>query len=538
MTTRRSPQQAETQSKKGTLVGLVRDLEGQPVAGAEVTAVLDAFSLASPEFWRMMPIGLDAVASAKSGADGGFRLEVEHGPLYSVTATKDGALSNEARVHVDRPFALTLGANASGPQPNDHRGPARVNRTGTFDAPVQEYRATDEEDEKPAQGRVLGQVVDAKTGNALSDVVFRRAWKDRVLARSDGQGNFSLPWTEKSTKEPVFVFAKGHKITAIPTSAFRSGEDTRFDMRLEPGIGVTGRIVDEDGKPVRDVVLICEDDIVFESTQYGAIAWRTTTDEDGKWSFEELGPGSRYWVRGFTKDTMPIDVAEGRLAADAKASIAVPTFVTGPRSSIEGVVKRRDGTPIVASDAAPAEPPKVHYLRLYDHGPAPVVMAFTPWVPIEPNGSYRIPGLAPGAYELAFWVDADLEVEVRTIRLDAGTAKRDNRIDVEVGPGREYSGKVVDEAGHPIDAVLLRAIPDFENEYMPLVPPGKPDHPGRYLQGNVRVLTKPDGTYLLTRIRSHVAMRLLVQKEGYATKKLLVPSGQEPPKTITLERTR
>lgn len=542
-----SSQRVAQASELGSLIGIVRDAEGRALAGATVSARLDAFSLAAPDFWRMQPIGLATLATGKSDTAGRFRLEVERGPLYAVTAAYEGATSIEARVHVDRPFALTIAAGAPLPlasNPNRHASAPEVNLRTTLDLEVIPFRvgdatnAADEEDERPAKGSVSGRIVAKATGAPISGAVVRRAWQERALAKTDRDGRYTLPFTAKSASEAVIVFARGQRLGLIPPTAFRKGEDTRLDLTLDAGSSVRGRIVDQNGKPARDVVLLCETDVLHDTTQYGSIAWRTTPDADGRWTFGELGPGQRYWIRGITADGMAIDLAEGQFNETARASVEATDFVLGPTSSVFGKVTRADGRPIVEEGATTVEPAKVHYLRVHPHQAAPIVMTFTPSVPIEPDGSWRIPHLAPGHYELAFWIDDKLETEVRTVHLDAKTAKAAPRIDVRIGAGREFAGKVVDEGDKPVDGALLRALPDYANEYMPLVPPGEPEHRGRFVQGNVRVLTRPDGSYLLQRIRSHVGIVLTVAKEGYVTTKLRLTKDELPPASIKLVKQR
>lgn len=497
-------------STMGKLIGLVRNLEGMPVSGATVRVRRDHESLATPDFWRMMPIEMPVLAEVVTDRAGRFEISVPDGPQYAVVASFKGTDSNRVGVYVNRPFGLTIGAKDARPPQDDGRD---------------------------GKGSVSGRVLAKDTGKPIAAAKFRRIWKDKVLTTSDASGAFRIGWFSKSASEPVIVIAPGFAIGLVPSASFREGKNTTVSVSLERGIGVRGRIVDADGKPVEGIDLLCEDDILTEDTQYGSVAWRTKTDENGRWAFEQMKPGSRYWARGITDDGVTIELAEGRFPADATESIEVGDVAIGPTSSVHGRVTRKDGKSIEQAPKAGqvVEDPKVHYLRLWDKRPTGyLVMRNTPWVPLNPNGDYRIPKLAPGKYELAFWISNDLETEVRTVTI--GREPKAHRIDVEIGPGRSFEGYVFDENDKPIDAVLLRAIPDWENDYFPLVPPGELDHLGRFLQGNVRVITKPNGHYLLTRIRSNVPIQLRVAKEGYVSQKIKVPADAPPPDKIVLQK--
>jgi hypothetical protein len=165
----------------------------------------------------------------------------------------------------------------------------------------------------------------------------------------------------------------------------------------------------------------------------------------------------------------------------------------------------------------------------------------TPSYPIDQTGSYRIPSLCPGKYELAFWID-NAEIEVRVV--DAGPGGEqggEQHLDVAIGQGRRFQGKVVDEAGKPVAGALLRAFGWAKDELLPLVPPDNPTgHNGRFLVGNVRVLTRDDGSYRLERIRSHLPIRLTVEKpkDGYRKCTLRVEVDGEPPPVITLVKAK
>lgn len=522
--------------KRAFLRGIVRDFEGRPVAGATVEAKLDADAVASADFWRGMPRDFLAVAGqAKSGQDGRFEIPVEQGPLYSVLANKDGTKSNRARVYANRPFGLTIGAYQGEPSSSD-------------------------EPERKGKGSISGRVLDKETGAPIAGALIRRAWRDEAFTKSDASGRYRVGWTSKigrslKTKEDkiyeaVFVIARGYQITALPSAAIMEGADTTHDVKLERGIGVRGRVVDANGKPVAGLRLVCEDDIFVEdgkgnNVQYGAVTWTRETDENGRWSFEEMHPqppgenmegrGSRYWVRGLTADGLAIELAEGRFGPGAK-SIEIGDVPIGPMSSVRGKVTRKDGKAIEQAPK-PGEmqvPAKVHFIRLFEKPSQPLVMRNTPWVPIDSAGNYRIPRLAPGRYELAYWVSDKLETEVRTVTI--ARQSQEHTIDVEIGAGRSFEGLVLDENDKPIDGALLRAYPDAKDEYFPLVPEGDLKHPGRFLQGNVRVLTKPDGTYLLTRIRSRVPILLVVAKEGYSGRKIRVEADTPPPPRIVLKK--
>jgi len=478
-----------------SLYGVAQDPNGRPVTGAKLAVFPDLELIATNEFWRQAAKPSTPMYRSVTGSDGRFAIAAEPGRVYRVRITKPGFRTFELRAVVGRPFLAQM-------------TPGR-----------DETKAIAASDATTGP-TVSGTITNAE-GKPVTGAVLRKPWDWDTLARTGPDGAYSVAFGKDD--EFFMVFHPGFQVGVIHRPSSENATAKPQDLELAHGYAVTGRLLDEAGKPIAGTRVVIDSDIlVAENHSYSGVPWSTTTDASGRFAFAELAPNGRYFVRTILNDGTPLEFGQGWAK---QAACDLGTYRTGPRTSVAGVAKWKDGRPI--------EFGFVHVLRLYD-GPLSqwFVARETPAYPLV-KGQYRIPGLCPGRYELCFMVE-NAEPEVRLVTAPAKGGKA--RIDVAIGVGRSFQGKVVDLDGKPIAGALLRGLQFGGNDAAPLVPPNKPDHNGRFLVGNVRVLTRKDGTYLLERVRSYVPTRLVVIKQGFKTRTIRVDVGDEPPAEIVLER--
>jgi hypothetical protein len=481
------------------LSGVTLDETGRPLAGVEIEARLDWRRLATNQFWRQAPLPEANASTARSDEQGRFEIAVERGPTYELSLRKPGHRVGRAEAVAGRRLAVKL------------------------------VRGSDEPVFATAPASEPGGVRGLIGGDGLplgEGVIVRLPWEHAPLATTDRRGYYHVPWSEKAAQDLKVVLAPGYRLAALPKESFARPEPATEDVALERGSVITGRIVGGGGQPLTGLLLVVDTDLrVAANSVYSSVPWTVTTGADGGFRIAELGEGDRFWVRALLADGTPLEIGEGRARREP---LDLGTVAAGPTTAVSGTVTGKNG--------ARVDDGRVHVLRLFDHQPVQWLVAHdTPSWPIEPGGRYRIPRLPPGRHELCFWVEG-AEHEIRVV--EAGAGGGELTLDVEVGKGRSFQGRVVDADGKPIDGALLRAFAWGESELAPLVPPGAPDHRGRFLVGNVRVLTRTDGTFLLERIRSHLPIRLTVEKKGFETATLRVEVDGAPPAEIRLERAR
>jgi hypothetical protein len=491
--------------ERAAIVGLTGASAEQPIGGAEIEVHLYAQQLATWDFWRGAPTPPSLVTRGRSDAQGRFGIEVPLGPLYDVRFRK-GELGGRVLVSAGRPFL----------------GPLQKDWPAVED-PLPKHEL--------GQPCLLARFRDRETGELVPGVRVRQPWGTQYLGQSGELGEGAedglvrVASVPKVEEDLLMAFAPGYQILGIPKEHIaapnedgsRTPAERSYELVRSPKLH--GRIVDAQGKPQQGIVVLCETDVLVDKESvYGAVAWWTRTDADGRYVLSGVAPGGRYWVRSLLNAWVPTELGRGRLLENAPegASLDVDlgTLRTGPRFSVAGRV--------TLQGKALAREGRVHVLRL-DSAKIhqKLVTRNTPSYPIDPSGIYRIPALVPGSYELCFWVDG-LEHEVRVVR--APMMGDSVRLDVDMGPGRTISGKVVDKDGKPVGGVLLRALV-WRDEYQVLVPFGDLSHNGRFLVGNVRVLTREDGSFKLERVRSRVPILLLALPEGRPKVEMRIDPG-------------
>ncbi len=481
---------------KGRLFGYAQ-ANGQRLAAVSVEVRPDWKSIASNEFWRLGPTPTQAIATATTARDGTFSIDVEPGPLYEVTFRKRGFKTQRYSVYANRPFLASL-------------------EPGTDPAPVAK---------SPTSGQLTGHILDAKTGHPVAGAVVRGPWSFDALSTAGADGAFTVGLTKEIAEQPLIVLAKGYAIQAIPKSAFSLGKESKREIELVPGSGVEGRIVGADGKAAAGLSVLIDTDVnISDSETYSGVAWLTHTDLTGRYRFAEVPAGSRYWVRTLLPTGTPIELGQGLVTPDV---VRLPTTFTAPLTEVTGRVRWANNAALTQG--------QVHVLRLFSGKiRQPLVLRETPFWPVDGTGAFRIPALAPGRYELAFWADK-AEIAVRVIQVPS---KKPIHFDIQLTHGRSIQSKIVDAQGKPIDAALIRGLPWADDELIPLAPPDHPKgHNGRFMIGNVRVLSRPSGVFQLDRLRTYQPIKLIISKQGYKTRTVRIEVDGAAPKTIRLEKT-
>lgn len=213
----------------------------------------------------------------------------------------------------------------------------------------------------PAAARTLvGTVVAAADGAPLSafTVALLPDWGGNEFPPPDVR-QFTSPdgtfrWPDPPTGlQRVFVHAPGYALCALGGHDFGGGLP-ELRAELVPGLSVRGSVLDAEGNPVPDALVLSEneapiDGLLFSlplSVQNDWLPIQTRTGPDGRFELAHLNPG---------KHTLRAD-APG-FAPSWKERVSLPradetelVFTLGPGGTVEGTVTRADGGPCAGAE--------------------------------------------------------------------------------------------------------------------------------------------------------------------------------------------
>jgi hypothetical protein len=486
LNTRLSAQQIQ-QAAHGFVLGVTGSSPERPVGDVSIEVRRSYAAIATWSYWRGAPLPKAPTIQGRSDKQGRFRIPVAAGYEYEVSFSKPGYKDSKGFVYANRPFLGFMEKGVSGPL-----------REGTQPATAPSTSPSN---------MAHGKLKDAVTGKPIVGAEIREFWGTKSLTHSSKAGEFAVHCTAEQAKNDLLVWAKGYRLSVVPQAAF--GKQGGVEIGLQAGVLLSGQLVDAKGKPQVGRWVVLGTDVPVGETIYGGVVLWTRTDAEGRYGFSALASGWRYWVRTLLPGGTPFEIADGKMPEgpmDLGLATAVPSF------SVEGRVTDPDGKPLLGG--------RVHVLRLFGGKPVQLqVVRTTPSFPIDGQGRFRIPGLAPYSHELCFFLEG-LEHAVRVVKPPEKGAVLP--LSVQMGSGRSLRGVVVDAQDKPVDGALLRGMVWSDQEIAPIVPHGDLSHMGRFIAGNMRVLTRPDGTFLLERLRSQLPLRIICSKKGYKSVKLRV----------------
>ncbi len=400
------------------------------------------------------PAALARVVEEGGAPDGAITglVEDEHGtsvPLVTVILFDASGREIVARRHTDNrghfrfdglaPGEYRLAVHASGSQPFDRAvNPGRrrlrvvlpgaryrgVGRTGT----VQEGRSLPR---GVVAGRILGD-----DAHPLITATVLLATGSNTVGRLFTEGDGAFRFEGLDPEEYVLtVYARGFLPFQLPVLSGRSS----LDVHLDPGPSLAGVVVDaESGRPVEGI------SITALAAEAGAPVVSSTS-----------GPGGTFRLGGLRSERVTLDV--GRHAGDREGRAAeyVPARL-GPFDVgvddlrievarglvIAGRIEDANGHPWLAGATIRLLPVSAAGEIGYDGGRSAAASS---------DGTFRVPGLTPGRYDIQVAPDApELDgVPGAVARLDGVPAGSTDLV-VALGRGLPLDGRLVDESGEAV----------------------------------------------------------------------------------------
>lgn len=317
-----------------------------------------------------------------------------------------------------------------------------------------------------AEGRV---VVTLETGSALTGIVRGADGSGlpgasvrlsvggggtagtRREATTDASGRFELSGIPAAESGRLVAFGPGHAVHVESDVASPDGSPRHVEIDLEPGLALSGTLLDADGDPLGGAPLAIEGQrlVPLGFTMVPKPTWEfwaglstTVTDEAGRFRFEHLYAG------GFTLTARLPDAPSRVTRWELRAGDEDLQLVFG-QGDLSDVLVR--GRVTDARTARPVESFVVTAMRATGTGG---FVGFPRTFEHSPDGRYELTELDVGEWRFTVKADGYARAELATRTLGEGI----HELDAQLVPARELALLVVDSAGLPLEGIPL----DFE----------------------------------------------------------------------------
>jgi hypothetical protein len=267
---------------------------------------------------------------------------------------------------------------------------------------------------EPVSGSVAGVVKDAVTNAPLADVPVS---VDEFRANTDAQGRFAFQRLDPG-RHWISVYEQRRALSAGVYALVNAGQEvTGVEILVKMGGTISGKVVDEDQKPVAGAAVL----LLEKKFEFGQMAYdrelTATTGDDGRYSLQPVRAERSYLILVKKPLAAAARAAAASEAAAERQRVLVPTYfpsapgaqgaqpvVLTPGENREGAdVKMAGaasycihGTLDVGGGAAPDS------LTITEHMALLMGSTFAP-VTVKANaeGKFQTCGLHPGSYLLA-----------------------------------------------------------------------------------------------------------------------------------------
>jgi RNA polymerase sigma factor (sigma-70 family) len=353
---------------------------------------------------------------------------IDANPPIVVETESDGGFVFEGLIRRDYRIEATAGDRYAGParlRLSDRAEPVtlRMHKGGTVEVMV-----TDRAGGAPVKG------ADVELRSWLSALTWKSTTNADGIAKLTGVG---------ASSSPLVVRANGYAQGAMILATSGNPDVVEHAaLSLARGAALTGRVVDDSGKPVanaRIVATSASEPLPVVDPYRDSVV----TSAAGSFSIATLSAG-----------TWRITASAGDYAPTTSAPITVDGVHT--RNGVElrllagavvrGTVKDKTGAPVPAANVSIVVRGNVAWRTRRQ--------AFT-----DANGSYSIGGLAPRAVDVVAWHDSGASA----IALADLATKREQDVTLTLDITGTIVGTVVDNRGQPIGDAQVIASPDWSD---------------------------------------------------------------------------
>ncbi len=279
------------------------------------------------------------------------------------------------------------------------------------------------------------QLLDAETGAPLPGAklhlfyLFRDGRGKTVKTVTDARGQAALDMPQPPYRAlNFFVTADGH-VPLVISWGFRRPMPAAYTMRLNRGVTIGGKVVDDAGRPIVGAQIKIQDpgndSSLAENIQFVSDA-TVTTGAGGQWSCNMI-PAKWDEVSLTVLDT---NHAETNVTVRPKAPAANQLVIAMSAGlSVAGTVQDSNGNPIPGAKIR-----QVRFNSENEHSQN-----------TGPSGAFDLQGLAPGEQTLAVQADG-FAPAVQTLQLVSNVPS----LRFQLGPGQVLRGRITDDVGHPV----------------------------------------------------------------------------------------
>ena len=507
--------------KAQLLVGRVSSAEGSPVSGARVTlrarGGFDASSVLTP-----------VPEETTTGADGTFRFEGAAAERNALEVDAPGFARTRLeglRAGVQRLIVLRSGTSVAGQVRRRDGSPAaralvrfesgavdsrwaEAGADGTFtlrglpagrgvvvadsgdDGYAEAPLAASDAERPPLSLRLAppsvleGRTLDLATLRPIPRVrLTLSSSQGRVLARSGADGRYRVRGLRPG-RVSVRADEPRHVIWEREGPALEKGATKTLDIPLVRGASLSGRVVDEERRPVAGAELYVgsDDGSAFRRAigrLAGAPGAGIVSRADGTFSASRVPPNEALRVVASHPDYEQTRIGGLSLSPGGGRSDLVVTLRRG--AVLSGSVRDAEGSPVAGAELTLDESVEVGSSRRSSASRSFGGYNDLPSARSRADGGYDLKGVPEGDWALTVRAVGKAVETVDPITVVRGT--RPDPVDVVLVPGATISGSIVRKTGGGVEGYLVFARPS-----------GRPPVGGR---GTGMPRSGPDGTFLL-----------------------------------------
>jgi hypothetical protein len=406
-------------------------------------------------------------------------------------------------------------------------------------------RATPARAEAPrGTGILRGQIVAADSGSPIRRAQVRISSPDARegrVATTDAQGRFEIKelpagrYTMTASKGGFVSLQYGQRRPSESGTPIELGDGQTLDkitIGLPRGSVLGGRVTDEFGEPMANASVTAWRYAFAGGARrmvpaQGANA-RDTTDDQGNYRLFGLPPGEYYVSAtlrsGGPEVTDPMGELSGyaatyypgttSIAEAQRVTLAVSQENTGVHFGLIATRLVRVAGQVIMSNGAAATNGNVMLMPMSSSGGRATIMQQGGAANrIDRDGTFRLPNVAPGRYQLQTRAMANQQVELARMDLMVGSENVEG-LTLVTAPGATITGTVVSDTGEAFD---FRA-----SQFQVSARPASPEAPG---PGGGGSRTGDDFTFTIRNVSDAVFIRTSTP-QGWLLKSVSV-SGQD-----------
>lgn len=276
-------------------------------------------------------------------------------------------------------------------------------------------------------------IIDAKTKKPISDAVVSFGYADAPrsfvtdeFGVADIRGLPICSWY-------FVVKAKGYAVAHKPTSAQKVGTTTRIDFELDRDTGIFGELIDQRGRPIADAKIHVSSDAMLVAPAYAKIV----TDAQGMFRTNGLPAHEKLRI-GISKPEFKFQTFYVELE---KVGEPEKVFLEGEELPYGGDV-------IITVVNSKGEP--VEGIELINRGNGTGV---TRNATTDEDGIGRLKNLL--RYQGCHVVARGKGMIPKSVRVEPGTQDKPAELRVQLEPGKTIHGRVVSPEGEPIERSMV-----------------------------------------------------------------------------------